>query len=146
MKTYQLTKSGLKELKQELEEARADRGKIANLIKTAREFGDLSENAEYSNAIDKRQKNEARIKELQKIITSADVIKAKNATEVEVGNTVELKNGSTMKTLMIVGSVEANPLENKISNESPIGIELLGKKKGDKVAAGKAEFEIMAIS
>lgn len=146
-KEFQLTRQGVEDLKSELEALAGSRREIAEKIKTAREFGDLSENAEYQGAMDEHQKTELRIKEIEYILKNVEVLdKPKNTTEIEVGNTVTLDGGEGTKTFTIVGSVEANPAESKISNESPIGKALLGKKVGDVVSVGKTDYKVAAIS
>ncbi len=133
-KQFSLTASGLKDLKEELEKLVTIRPEIANNIKTARDLGDLRENAEYSAAKDAQSRNESRIEEIERIIENSVVIsQPKNAGIVELGNTVVMKNGKVTKTFTIVGSVEANPLEGRISDESPIGQALLGKKIDEEV-------------
>ena len=133
-KEYHLTKDGVDELKQELEDLKSQRAVIADKLKTARGYGDLSENSEYHNARDEQAKLETRVTEIEHILQNVTVISnPKNQTEVELGNTVYLKNSGKDEEYTIVGSVEANPAEKKISDESPIGKALLGKKVGDKV-------------
>ena len=149
-KEYILTKDGVKELEGELKSLIAERGPIAEKIKTAREFGDLAENAEYQSARQEQEKLEKRIAEIEEILQNAEVIKKpKNVNIVELGNTVELKNGSTRR-FTVVGTVEANPLEGKISDQSPIGKALIGKALGDRVElvtpAETATYEIVKIS
>jgi transcription elongation factor GreA len=132
-KIYHLTDEGKAELEAELAELKGRRGEIAEKIANARDYGDLSENAEYDAAREEQGQVEGRIAELEEILKNADIIKAgKSDGTVKVGNTVTLHNGKTV-TYQIVGPVEADPLAGKISNESPIGIALLGKKKGDKI-------------
>lgn len=134
-KQFLLTKEGIEELDTELKSLVAERGAIADRIKTAREFGDLSENAEYSAARQEQERNEARISELENILQNAEVIKKpKGDSKVQLGSSVKLKddNGKT-KEYQVVGTVEADPLEGKISDESPIGQSLLGKKEGEEV-------------
>lgn len=132
-KSYLLTKEGMAELEKERAELIAQRGPVAEAIKTAREFGDLAENAEYQSARQEQEKLEARISEIEHILTNTEVItKPKGDTKVQIGSTVKLKNGTT-KTFQVVGTVEADPLNGKISDESPIGKALMGKKLGEKV-------------
>jgi transcription elongation factor GreA len=132
-KQYRLTQDGVDELQTELTGLVAERSAIADRIKTAREFGDLAENFEYSSARQEQEKNEARISELEAILQNAEVIKKpKSDGKVVLGSTVRLKNGS-IKEFTVVGTVEADPLNGKISDESPIGKALLGKKVGDTV-------------
>lgn len=132
-KQYRLTQDGVGELQTELTTLVGERSAIADRIKTAREFGDLSENFEYSAARQEQEKNEARITELEAILQNVEIIKQpKSDGKVVLGSRVKLKNGS-VKEFQVVGTVEADPLEGKISDESPIGKALLGKKVGDKV-------------
>ena len=149
-KQFKLTSEGIAELKAELEELIGNRSEVAERIKTAREFGDLSENAEYSAARQDQDRAESRISEIDHILKNAEVIsQPKKKDIVELGNTVVLKDGKTEKTFTIVGSVEADPLSGKISNESPIGQALLGKKLGEnveiKLPAGTVKYTIETI-
>ena len=150
-KQYQLTSNGFTELETEMKTLIASRGAIAERIKTAREFGDLSENAEYSAARQEQEKAEARIAEIEHVLKNAKKISApKKKGVVELGNTVELKNKDGKKEFTVVGSVEANPLEGKISNESPIGQVLMGKKVGEEVEiktpSATTKYKIVAVS
>ena len=135
-KLYRLTTEGVDELKSELAELIATRSVIAERVKTAREFGDLAENAEYSSARQEQDKNEARIAEIENILQNVEVIKKpQNDRLVQLGSTVMLKRlDGGAKEFQVVGTVEADPLNGKISDESPIGRALLGKKSGDNVA------------
>ena len=134
-KQYHLTKEGLAELKAELEALIARRSVIAEEIATARSQGDLAENAEYHEAKDEQGRNEGRIEQLENIIANAEVIVApKDDKKVRLGSKVELKGeDGKVKEFQIVGTVEADPLNGKISDESPIGQALLGKKEGEEV-------------
>ena len=133
-KQFKLTTEGISELEKELKTLVGSRSDIAERIKSAREFGDLSENAEYSSARQEQERAEARIAEIDHILKNAETIsQPKKKDVVELGNTVVLKNKAGEKTFTIVGSVEADPLEGKISDESPIGQALLGKKLGQEV-------------
>ena len=132
-KTYQLTAAGKLELETELAMLKNKRGDIAEKIANARDYGDLSENAEYDAAREEQGQLETRISEIEEILMNVEIIEpSKSNGIVSVGSTVDLKNGKKV-TYQIVGPVEADPLEGKISNESPIGAALIGKKKGDKV-------------
>jgi transcription elongation factor GreA len=133
-KHYRLTQDGVTELDTELQSLVAERSAIADRIKTAREFGDLAENFEYSASRQEQERNEARISELEAILQNVEIIEApKNGgSKVVLGSTVTLKNGTTKK-FQVVGTVEADPLNGKISDESPIGQAMLGKKVGDTV-------------
>lgn len=134
-KLFKLTKEGIAELEAERETLVKARADVADAIKTAREFGDLSENAEYQAARQQQERNEGRISELEHILANAEVIKVtKGDTKVRIGSTVLLRHADGKeKKFQIVGTVEADPLEGKISDESPIGQALLGKKEGDDV-------------
>jgi transcription elongation factor GreA len=134
-KLFRLTQSGVDELRAELELLIPERTAIAGRIKTAREFGDLSENAEYQSARQEQEKNESRISEVEHILQNVEVIQAsKGDGKVRLGSTVQLKSSDGKpKQFQVVGTVEADPLNGKISDESPIGQALLGKKVGDTV-------------
>lgn len=133
-KYYRLTQDGIDDLKRELGSLVAERPVVADNIKTAREFGDLSENAEYQSARQEQEKNENRISEIEAILANAEVITApKSGGKVVIGSTVKLKSPTATKQFQVVGTVEADPLNGKISDESPIGKALLGKKVGDEV-------------
>lgn len=150
-KQFHLTQAGVDELKAELAELTGLRSEIADRIKTAREFGDLSENMEYSAARQDQERNEARISEIEHILANVQVITApKSDGKVVLGSTVVLKSkdGKT-KEFQVVGTVEADPLNGKISDESPIGQALLGKKEGQEVEiktpADTTTYEIVDI-
>jgi len=152
-KMFRMTQAGADELRAELTELVAGRAVMAERIKTAREFGDLSENAEYQSARGDQDKCEARIAELEHILQNAEIIKepkSSAAAKVQLGSTVKLKNDGKHKEFQIVGTVEADPLNGKISDESPIGKLLLGRKLGDEVElqtpAETAIYKITDIS
>lgn len=152
-KQFYLTKEGISDLKKEYDGLVSQRPAIAERIKTAREFGDLSENAEYSSARQEQEKVESRISEIDNILLNVEVIKKpKGDSKVQLGSSVKLKSsaGSSTKDFQVVGTVEADPLNGKISDESPIGQALLGKKLGDEVEittpAETATYKIAAIS
>ena len=133
-KQFRLTQEGIDELTDELKGLVGRRGEIAESIKLAREQGDLSENAEYHAAKDDHEKNEGRILEIENILASVELIKKpKGDSKVQLGSNVKLKNGTTTKEFKVVGTVEADPLSGKISDESPLGKALLGKKLNDDV-------------
>ena len=134
-KQFRLTQKGITELDSELKVLVANRSEIADRIKTAREFGDLSENAEYSSARQDQDRAESRIAEIENILQNVEVIKApKGDSKVSLGSTVSLKSDDGKeKQFQVVGTVEADPLNGKISDESPIGKSLLSKKVGEKV-------------
>ncbi len=150
-KLFRLTQSGISELQTELDGLISKRAGIADEIKTAREQGDLSENAEYQSARAEQEKNEARIAEVENILQNVEVIqKPKGDSKVQLGSTVKLKGKAKNKQFQVVGTVEADPLNGKISDESPIGKALLGKKVGEKVEivtpAETTAYDIVEIS
>ena len=135
MKERYLTKEGLLELQDKLHTLKTVRRReIAEAIHTAKEQGDLSENAEYASAKEEQTSLEREIAELEDTVKNAQVIKKTSNDQVNIGNTVTLHCDDKEKTYRIVGSNEADPLAGKISNESPMGQALLGAKKGDKVS------------
>ena len=148
-KVYQITEAGRKELEAELEELKSRRGDIADKIAEARDYGDLSENAEYDSAREEQGLVETRIAEIEDILMNAEEIKARKSNKVQLGSTVELKNGAKA-IYTLVGPVEADPLNGKISNESPRGIALMGKVVGDDVTIstpkGDTTYTVVAIS
>jgi transcription elongation factor GreA len=134
-----LTPEGLEKLKDELEVlSTARRREVAERIKEAREFGDISENSEYDDAKNEQAMLESRIAQLQDKLRMATVIDSNDLSteEVQVGSVVHVKDEKTGKSVKytIVGSAEANPEQSKLSNESPVGRALLGHKRGDVVA------------
>jgi transcription elongation factor GreA len=149
-KTYQITVEGRQELEAELEELKSRRGAIADKIAEARDYGDLSENAEYDAAREEQGLVESRIAEIEDILLNAELIKTTKGSKVGLGNKVELKTGKKTVVYDVVGPVEADPLEGKISNESPIGEALMGKKVGESVTIttpkGQISYEIVAIN
>ncbi len=147
-----LSKEKLKEIQKELESLKiTKRIEIAERLAKAKEMGDLSENAEYSEARDAQALLERRIMELEQIIRDAEVVsKGKKADNIVViGSEVKLKSGKQKKKYVIVGTEEADPEKGLISNESPIGRAVLGHKKGDEVAistpAGIRKYTIINI-
>lgn len=133
-KTISLTKEGKLELEHELEALKAQRPAIAERIATARAFGDLSENEEYSSARAEQKQVENRILEIEEILKSAKIIRNIKRDKVAVGATVTIKLAGKEKTYSLVGPVEADPLNGKVSDASPIGKALLGKTVGDEFA------------
>ena len=135
-KQFHLTQEGIDELKAELEQLIARRVDVAEAIKTAREQGDLSENAEYHAAKDEQQTMEGRISEIEYILANVEVIAKPKGSKgkVQLGSSVELKShAGKAKMFQVVGTVEADPLNGKISDESPIGKALMGKSIGEEV-------------
>jgi transcription elongation factor GreA len=150
-KSFHMTAEGIAELKAELTEQTAQRGPIAERIKLAREFGDLAENAEYTSALNEQERVESRIAELENILSNVEVIKKpKGDSKVQLGSKVSLKSNGKDKEFQVVGTVEADPGAGKISDESPIGQALLGKKVGDQVEiktpAETATYKVVSIS
>lgn len=130
-KTVNLTKQGKLDLEAELKELIARRPAIAERLQTARAFGDLSENQEYTDARSEQKTVENRIAEIEDILKNAKLIRNASHDKVSMGATVTVTLSGKKFTYSIVGPVEANPLEGKISDKSPIGQALLGKKVGD---------------
>lgn len=154
MKEVILTPEGYKKLQEEIEFlSTVRRREVAERIRVAREFGDIAENAEYDAAKNDQAHLEARIALLEERLKNARVVTKKeiNTGEVSVGTTVRLKDLTSNKTVEyhIVGSAEANPAEMKLSNESPVGKAIMGRKKGDVVEVsaprGALKFKIMEI-
>jgi len=151
-----VTKEGLAKLKDELDHFKSVRRKeVAERLKEAISYGDLSENSEYEEAKNEQAFIEGRIIELEKMIANAQIItEVKKSTDatVQIGTTVTVQNLTEKddpETYTIVGSTEADPTESKISNESPIGSALLGKTKNDvikvKVPAGIYEYKVLKV-
>jgi transcription elongation factor GreA len=133
-----LTPEGLEKLQRELDELQTNkRREVAERIREAREFGDISENAEYDDAKNEQMMLEQKIAQLEERLRSAQVINAEELSTdvVKVGVTVNVKDEKTgdADKYTIVGSAEANPSEKKLSNESPVGKALMGRKRGDTV-------------
>ena len=140
----------LKQLKKETEELKEKRKVISKRIQEAQERGDISESAEYAEAKEAQAFNEGRIRDLEQIINEAVVIsKKKNCDIVSVGCEIVVKNKQGKKEFTIVGSEEADPIQGKISNESPLGRAFLGKKKDSEVSCqtpkGKVYYKIIQI-
>ena len=134
-KDFLLTADGIIKLQEELQDLTTNqRAKIAQRLKEAKEYGDLSENIEWDDAKDRQAFMEGRISEIENILKHAKTIETpKKGSVVSLGSTVHLELEDGVQKFTIVGSTEANPEEGKISNESPIGQALLGKKHGDEV-------------
>jgi len=155
LKEVILTAQGYKKLSQEIEHLQTEkRREVAERIRVAREFGDIAENAEYDDAKNEQAMLEHRIAQLEERLLSARVITKKEISKdsVSVGATVRLRDIQANKTVEyhIVGSTEANPSENKLSNESPVGKAIMGRKKGDTVEVvaprGALKFKILEIN
>jgi len=134
-KVFHLTKEGVNELESEKAKLMQRRVETAEAIKVAREMGDLAENAEYQSAKQEQEKNDARIDEIEYILANVELIKIAHGKKVGLGSTVTLKHAKGGKELVfqVVGTIEADPIAQKISDESPIGKALIGKKEGDEV-------------
>lgn len=152
-KEVYLTQEGLDNLKKELDYLKLEkRPEVINALKDARALGDLSENAEYDAARNEQAIVEGRIKELEVMIENAVLISEVSTDKVSIGNTVTIKyeDDDDTEEYSIVGSKEADPFTNKISNESPIAQAILGRKKGDTVTVdspnGKYNVKIVAIA
>ena len=155
MKEIILTKEGYQALKKEIEDLSTRRRReVAERIKTAREFGDIAENAEYDAAKNEQAMLEARIAKLEERLAAARVIEKRDISKdvVSVGSTVRLRDVDAKQTVeyRIVGSAEANPAQLKLSNESPVGKAIIGRKKGETVEVttprgSKIKFKIMEI-
>src|SRR5438477_1419612 len=147
-----LSRDGLQKLRGELEEmTNVRRAEVAARIHDAKEHGDLSENAEYEDAKNEQAFVEGRIQTLEALIKNATIIDENHSTEhVQIGSTVKVESPDGAETFTIVGSTEARPTEGRISNESPVGRALLGKKKGEKVVvrvpAGDFTYKVVSIS
>jgi transcription elongation factor GreA len=154
LKEVILTQDGYKKLQAEIDHLRTEkRREVAERIRVAREFGDIAENAEYDDAKNEQAMLEHKIAQLEERLLSARVITKKEISKdaVSVGSHVRLRDMQANKTFEyhIVGSAEANPAENKLSNESPVGKAIIGHKKGDVVEVsaprGSLKFKILEI-
>ncbi len=146
-----VTEQGLIDMKKELEVLQqVKRPAVIEALKEARALGDLSENAEYDAARSEQAEIENKIASLTAMIENAIVITNADTDEVSIGNTVEVEyiEDGEKDTYSIVGSTEADPFENKISNESPIALAIMGKKVGDiaKVASPNGEYEVKILN
>lgn len=148
----QLTQKGQLDLKAELSELRdVKRPKLVDRLSNARSQGDLSENSDYQSAKEELEFLDGRIEELEGVLKNAVIVSETNKTNsgVGVGTKVTVKVNNKEVTFNIVGEWEADPMNKKISHDSPLGAALLGKKKGDKAEvdapAGKVLYEILAV-
>jgi transcription elongation factor GreA len=146
-----VSRDGLEKLRHELDEmVNVQRPAVASRIQEAKEHGDITENAEYEDAKNEQAFVEGRIQSLSAIVKNAVLIdETTSTTHVQIGSTVDLDGELGAETYTIVGSAEAAPAEGRISNESPVGRSLLGKKKGDKITvsvpAGDQVYRIVRI-
>ena len=152
-KEVYLTSEGFIKLEEELDHLKkVERPEVIEAIKEARALGDLSENAEYSSAREKQGKLEARIKEIEYILEHATIIENNNDGKVRVGSNITIKyvEDDEEEEYSIVGTNEADPFSNKISNESPIAVAVMGKSKGDVVSVdspnGSFDVEIVNVA
>lgn len=148
-----VTQAGFDALESELEHlTTTKRQEIAERIKVAREYGDISENAEYDDAKNEQARVEARIITIEEKLRTAKIVQDISNKKVGVGNKVTLleKGSKSEEVFTVVGSTEADPLDNKISNESPLGIALMGQSKGATVVVhapkGEITYEIVKIA
>lgn len=149
-KIHYLSKESLEALKKEYEDVKyVQIPAVANKINEAKQQGDLSENAEYHQAKEEMAWAQGRLLELENIIGSAQIIEKSKSDKIGLGNTVLVEVNKIEKTYQIVGAQEADPLNGKISNESPLGNAFLGHKAGDKVEvrtpAGLQNYEIKEV-
>lgn len=151
-KNKQVTKSGFEALKKELDElTKVKRPKLVERLEHARQEGDLSENSDYINAKEELEFLDGRIDELKDVVENAKVVPASsgNGHQVDVGTTVLVQNDGNKHEFHIVGEWEADPMQKKISHESPLGRELVGRKVGDEVKveapAGQITYKILEI-
>ena len=154
LKEVILTPEGYEKLKAEIELLSTDkRREVADRIRVAREFGDISENAEYDDAKNEQAMLEHKIAQLEERLSNARVISKRDVdlSVVSIGAKVKLRDVDAKRTdeYFIVGSAEANPAENKLSNESPVGKAIIGKKKGETVEVatprGSLKYKILDI-
>lgn len=149
----QLTKDGREKLQEELAWREGEHAKeITEAIKAAKDFGDLSENAEYDAAKEDQAKNEARIAEIRSILANAQIVEKTGTRAVSIGSKVKIKDLKTKqeREFSIVGTTETDSLNQMISNESPVGSALMGHKKGDEIEVlapngSKKTYEITFI-
>jgi len=154
LKEVILTPEGYEKLRKEIDVLRGDkRREVAERIRVAREFGDIAENAEYDDAKNEQAMLEHKIAQLEDRLLTARVITKKEISKdtVSIGSHVRLRDVAAKQTVEyhIVGSAEANPAENKLSNESPVGKAIMGHKKGETVEVtaprGSLKFKILEI-
>ena len=144
-KAISLTADGKKELEAELDNLIKSRPEIAEKIATARAFGDLSENEEYSSARNEQKMVESRILEIQEILKNAKIIRGGKKSKIDLGVTCDLDFGGRKVTYTVVGPTEANPSEGKISDASPIGKALLGRKAGETFEFNDRKIKVISI-
>jgi transcription elongation factor GreA len=146
-----ITADGLKKIKEELENRKnVIRQNIANAIKEAKEQGDLSENAEYSEAKSQQAENEARIAELEFMLKESQVVSYDSASSmIQMGSKIKVSTNGNEMEFQIVGTNESDPSNFRISNESPMGKGFMGKHKGEEVEietpSGKVKYKILDV-
>lgn len=147
MAKFKISKEKLAELKDELKASVAARSEIVERVSVARALGDLKENAEYHYARDDQRANEAKIEEIERILKDYELVDSTKMRheEVAVGCAVKLK-GPDNKSFIVVSSVESDPANGKVSDESPIGQLLLGKKVGDEIEIAGKKYKVVGIS
>jgi transcription elongation factor GreA len=143
-KSIKLTRAGKEKLEQELEQLiRVKRPQVIDRIRRSRDYGDLSENAEYEDARNEQSFIEGRIQEIELMLKHAEIVENdKKSGEITLGSTVEVLLGGEKLTYEIVSSTESDPLLGKISSDSPIGSALIGKKAGEEVTANTPAGEV----
>ena len=149
-KVFHITKQGKEDLEKELKELIDSRSDVADEIAAARENGDLSENAEYTAAREKQSRVEARIAEIEGILDGAQIIKSDGDGTISLGDHVVVSQDGKESAFDVVGAIEADPANNKISHESPLGAALMGKKVGDEVSIktpkGEKVYRVVSVN
>ncbi len=149
-KVFHITKQGKEDLEKELKELIDSRSDVADEIAAARENGDLSENAEYTAAREKQSRVEARIAEIEGILDGAQIIKSDGDGTISLGDHVVVSQDGKESAFDVVGAIEADPANNKISHESPLGAALMGKKVGDEVSIetpkGEKVYKVVSVN
>lgn len=150
--TIELTKEGLENLEKELSHREsALRKELVDTLDEMRSAGDLNENEGYTLSLTKYQENETRISEIKEILSNSKIIKSCKKNTICLGSSVKLKVTDTKEfvSYSVVGENEANPLENKVSDKSPLGLALIGKKTGDTISvdtpSGKKTYEVVSV-
>ena len=149
-KVFHITKQGKEDLEKELKELIDSRSDVADEIAAARENGDLSENAEFTAAREKQSRVEARIAEIEGILDGAQIIKSDGDGTISLGDHVVVSQDGKESAFDVVGAIEADPANNKISHESPLGAALMGKKVGDEVSIktpkGEKVYKVVSVN
>lgn len=149
-KVFHITKQGKEDLEKELKELIDSRSDVADEIVAARENGDLSENAEYTAAREKQSRVEARIAEIEGILDGAQIIQSDGDGTISLGDHVVVSQDGKESAFDVVGAIEADPANNKISHESPLGAALMGKKVGDEVSIttpkGEKVYKVVSVN